>query len=111
MSASYLVDLYDTTQQGVSIADPPFLSGGSFFAGSGTVVGQSIFMGNSDSYCNVFAIGNTQSGQLRIQVQTSYTDVSGNYTDPTSGLAVLPTVFQSGGILWINSGGTGGGVF
>jgi hypothetical protein len=64
---------------------------------------------NSDTFCNLQVTGNTQSGQLRIQIQTSDTDVSGLYTDPTSGLAQLPTVFASGGILWLNSGGTGGG--
>ena len=69
-------------------------------------------MVNADSYCNMVVQGTLSSGDgpLRIAVQTSDTDVSGSYTDPTSGMANLPTVFQSGGVMWINSG-TDGGVF
>lgn len=109
-SASLVVDLGNTTQQGASIVDAPFLSGGSIFVASGATVGQSIFMGNADTFCNLQLTGVSASGQLRVQVQCANADVSGQYTDPTSGLAQFPTSFASGGILWINSGGTGGGV-
>lgn len=88
----------------MSIQDIPFLSGGSVFVGSGATVGQGIDLLHADTYCNLFAAGVTQSGKLRLQVQCSDTDVSGNYTDPTSGMAQLPGAFQSGAILWINSG-------
>jgi hypothetical protein len=111
MSANYVVDLGNTTQQGMSLVDTPLLSGSILCAASGAVIGTGIDMLHSDSYCNVVIGGVSASGQVRIQVQTSDTDVSGNYTDPTSGLAQLPGVFASGGLIWINSGGTGGGAF
>ncbi len=110
LSASYLVDLANTCQLATSITDSPLLSGGITCVASGAIVGQGINMINSDSYLNVFAQGLAASGQLRLQVQTADADVSGQYTDPTSGLPNLPGAWQSGGILWINSGGAGGGV-
>lgn len=110
MSASYLVDLGSTTQMAVSIQDGPILSGSITAPCSGAIIGQGINMINSDSYCNLFVAGVTASGQLRVQVQSSDTDTSGTYTDPTSGLPNLPGAFQSGGLLWINSGGLLGGV-
>ncbi len=48
-------------------------------------------------------------GKLRIAVQCADADVSGQYTDPTSGLPQLPRWFSSGGILILNSGGLLGG--
>jgi hypothetical protein len=111
VSANLIVDLGGTTQVVNTITSPPFLSGGAIFAGSGTVIGNSCNMLHSDTYCNMIVTGASQSGQLRIQVQCSDSDVSGTYTDPTSGLAQLPTTFQSGGILWLNSGGAGNGLF
>jgi hypothetical protein len=66
---------------------------------------------HSDTYCNMQVTGLSTSGQLRVQIQVSDSDTSGTYTDPTSGLAQFPTNFQSGGILWINSGGTTNGTF
>lgn len=110
MSANLIVDLGNTAQIGVSIQDNPVLSGSLVAPASGAIIGQGIFMGNADTFCNLFAAGVSASGQLRLQVQCSDTDVSGNYTDPTSGLAQFPGIFQSGGILWINSGGVGNGV-
>jgi hypothetical protein len=79
---------------------------------SGGIVGQSVDLLHSDTFCNVMVAGQptTTSGQLRIAVQTSDSDVSGTYTDPTSGLNQLPTYFSSGGILIMNSGGLLGSV-
>lgn len=111
MSASLVIDLGNTAQMSVSIG----LGGagsGLIYPASGAVIGQSISLRNADTFCNLFAAGNAvfTSGQLRLQVQCSDTDTSGNFTDPTSGLpsTAFPTSFQSGGILWLNSGGTGG---
>ncbi len=84
-------------------------SGGPPAPASGAVIGASVDMLNSDTYCQLVVMGSMSSGQLRVQVQNSDSDVSGTYTDPTSGLAQLPGTFQSGGILWINSGGLLGG--
>lgn len=111
MSANLLVDLGNTCQIGVSITGTPVLSGALVAPCSGAVIGQGVDMLNADTYTNLFVMGFSASGQLRVQIQTSDTDVSGSYTDPTSGLAALPGRFQSGGLLWINSGGAGGGVF
>ena len=110
MSANLLVDLGNTCQMAVSLTGTTILSGSLFAPCSGALIGQSIFLGNADTYCNLFAAGLSPSGQLRLQVQCADSDVSGSYTDPTSGLAQLPGTFASGGILFINSGGAGGGV-
>lgn len=109
MSASYLVDLENTTIQGVSILGTPVLSGALVAPCSGAIIGQSLNFINGNTFTNVFVTGVTASGVLRVQVQTSDTDTSGTYTDPTSGLPQLPTSFSSGGLLIINSGGAGGG--
>ncbi len=101
---------FDAWHRPVSIAAPPLLSGGSVCPGSGTIIGATCNLGNANTLCNLYAMGVTLSGQLRLQVQTSDSDTSGNFTDPTSGLPVFPGAFQSGGILWINSGGAGGGI-
>lgn len=110
MGASYLVDLGNTTQLGLTIG----LGGagsGLVYSASGAVIGQTFYMGNADSVCNVLIAGNEVfgSGQLRVQVQCADTDTSGSYTDPTSGLAQLPSWMSSGGIFILNSGGTGNG--
>lgn len=77
---------------------------------SGVSIGTPIFMGNANGFDNLYVMGQAvlSSGPLLLQVQCSDTDTSGTYTDPTSGLAQLPTYFSSGGILIINSGSTGG---
>lgn len=110
MSASTLIDLGGTCQLSQTIAGGATTSG-VILAASGGTIGQSCFMPYSDNYCNVLITGLPAyaSGQLRIAVQGADNDVSGQYTDPTSGLAVLPTWFSSGGILWLNSGGLLGG--
>ncbi len=109
MSANLLVDLGNTCQMGVSIQGTPVLSGALVAPCSGAVIGAGINMMNADTYCNLFVCGVSASGQLRVQVQCSDADTSGTYTDPTSGIAGFPGSFQSGGILWLNSGGAGGG--
>lgn len=111
MSASYLVDLGNTCLMDTSIG----LGGpgsGIIYAASGAVIGDSVDLLQANTFCNVFFAGNAvfTSGLLRLQVQTCATDTSGSYTDPTSGLPVMPTSFSSGGLIWLNSGGTGGGL-
>ena len=106
MSANLLVDLGGTCQLGVTL-DPPQAQSGLISPNSGPLIGQSVNMNNANTACNVLVAGvnYNQSGVLIIQVQTSDSDTSGLYTDPTSGLAQLPGAFSSGGLLWINSGG------
>lgn len=106
MSSSLLVDLGNTCQLGLSVAT----SGA--FAASGALIGAVQNMQNANTFCNVMVAGmpTTPSGVLRIQVQSANTNSSGSFTDPTSGLAALPTSFSSGGILILNSGGLLGGV-
>ena len=109
MSASLVVDLNATTIHFPSIIATGAGSGLAF-PGSGSIIGQSVDLINANTFCNVYVGGQAvtnQSGQLRVAVQTAPADVSGQYTDPTSGLAVLPTWFSSGGILILNSGGVG----
>ncbi len=108
MSASLLVDLFNTCQVGVSIQDSPLLSGSLNCVASGAIIGQTINLANADTYCNLFANGISASGLLRLQVQCSDGTTSGSFTDPTSGLAQFPGAFSSGGILWVNSGGDNG---
>ena len=111
MSASHLVDLNNTTQM-IKSVDGAGAGSGCVFAASGAIVGDVCDMLNANTYCNLFVAGtaNFTSGLLRVAVQSSPNTTSGNFTDPTSGLQALPSNFSSGGILWINSGSTGGGV-
>lgn len=86
-------------------------SGSLDFAGASTF-GQGVDLNNADTFCNLQIVGcatTNLSGQVRIGVQCADSDVSGQYTDPTSGLAQLPTYFASGGLIWLNSGGILGG--
>lgn len=103
MSANLLVDLGNTTQQGVSIMST------TAFPGSGAVVGDIVDMIHANTYCNLQIIGKAldASGMLRVVVQTSDSTASGSFTDPTSGMAPnnLPGIYQSGTVLFINSGG------
>lgn len=111
MSAGFILDLGNGAQMGASIVGSPILSGALVAPASGAVIGQSLSFNNAHGLCNLFAAGViTGSGQLRVQVQCSDSDVSGNYTDPTSGLQTFPGAFTSGGLLWINSGQAGGGI-
>ena len=111
MSANLLVDLANTCQLSQSIGAAGAGSGISYPA-SGAIIGDVVDLINANTFCNLWAAGTAVfgSGQLRLQVQVSDSTTSGTFTDPTSGAAQFPTSFQSGGLLWINSGATGGGV-
>lgn len=113
MSASLLVDLQNTCQQGVSIAAPSFPTSGGAIALSGGIIGQVVDMINANTFCNLQLVGQASfpSGELRVAIQDSDSTASGTFTDPTSGLAQIPPPFVSGGILYLNSGGVGGGTF
>lgn len=112
MSASTLVDLGNTCQLALSLpaAQSQLSLSGQFCGLSGVQIGQSIDLINANQLLNLIAMGTAVlvSGPLLLQVQVADTDVSGNYGDPTSGLATFPGAFISGGILPINSGSTGG---
>ena len=115
MSANLIVDLGNTTLSYPSLNgnqnQAAVVPTSGYFGGmSGVVVGQSVDLLHANTFCNVYVAGCAVniSGALIIGIQTSDTDVSGNFTDPTSGLAQLPTVVQSGGNIWINSGSNGG---
>lgn len=108
MSAGYVVDLGNTT---VFI---PSQAGGSLFPGSGANIGNIVDLLNCDTYTNLVigTISQFTSGQLRIAVQTSDLTTSGTFTDPMSGFTTFPSVFASGGIVFLNSGGgANGGTF
>lgn len=110
MSANLLVDL-QATQMGLSlgIGGP---GSGIMYPASGATIGLSVNLGQANTFCNLIAAGNAvfTSGQLRLQVQCADSDVSGSFTDPTSGLpsTAFPTNFQSGGLIWLSSGQAGG---
>ena len=111
MSANLVVDIGNTCQSQQSVPTPAQLSPSGQVCGlSGVQVGQTLDLIHADTFCNLYITGTAvlASGPLIVGVQTADSDVSGNYTDPTSGLAQLPTVFQSGGVVWLNSGSFGG---
>lgn len=111
MSANLVVDLGGTCDiyTTLGIAGP---GSGLTYAASGAIIGLSANMINDNTATQVVYAGNAifGSGQLRLQIQVSDSDVSGTYTDPTSGLAAFPSNVQSGGLIWLNSGQLGGGV-
>lgn len=103
MSASLLVDLGNTCQLANSIQPA---NGVGASPASGVIIGQYVDMINANTFTNLFvAVGPNLSGAFRVGVQTSDLTTSGSFTDPTSGLAALPTAFQSGGLFWVGSGG------
>jgi hypothetical protein len=110
MSANLIVDINGTAKSAVSVA--PAAGVGSTPA-SGVIVGTVVDLQYQDTFTNVFlgGTGNSTSGSFRGLVQTSPDTTSGNFTDPTSGLAQLPTNLQSGGILIANSGTLGSNGF
>lgn len=93
-------------------------------SGAQGVIGQWVDLRNSDTYCNVYFSVGACSGPLQFQVQcapgpwdipltanafsgnifSGGAPMSGSFTDPTSGLAQLPTTFTSGGLVTVNSG-------
>lgn len=110
MSANLIVDIGNTCQFYPSIIPP---SGGVMAGLSGVAqgytVGTSVDMLHANTMCQLQVVGVPlfNSG-LVVGIQCADSDVSGQYTDPTSGYQTFPTSFSSGGLLWINSGGTGG---
>lgn len=104
MSANLVVDLGGGALMGVSIG--PIAGVGSTPA-SGIMVGRFLDFNNANTFCNLFAAGAGVSGPYRVLVQTSDAQTSGSFTDPTSGLAQLPTSFLSGGVVWVGSGAGG----
>lgn len=122
-SANTIVDIGGTAQFVPSLSAVTPVVSGAVLGLSGVVIGQWVDMSNSDTFCNVYVAAGACSGPILIQVQCApgpndipYTNafsgnifsggapLSGNFTDPTSGLAQLPTWFSSGGILIVNSG-------
>ena len=95
MSANLVIDLANTTDYRPSA----FVSSGSNLA-----VGEIIDLLYADTYTNVFVAGGPASGQIECRIQTSDSTASGDFTDPTSGLAAFPVNVVSGGIFWANSG-------
>lgn len=103
MSATYVVDLFHAVQTGVSVSAPQ-LSG--VWPFSGAVVGATVDLLSAHGFTNLWVAANASlsGAQIRVAVQTSDTNVSGSFTDPTSGLAALPTDFASGGVYVVGSG-------
>lgn len=110
-SAGLVVDLGNTCQSLPSLPGAVTQSPSGQLCGlSGILVGDIIDMRDSDTLCNVYMAGTAvlSSGPAIIQVQTADATTSGTFTDPTSGLGRLPSVFQSGGNIWLNSGSFAG---
>ena len=115
MSANYHTDIQNTAGYYASISTT---------TGTGPLVGQWVDMSNTDSYCNLYFAAGGASGPFYVAVQTAPglwdvpfggnsfsgsifsggSPASGSFTDPTSGLAQLPTNLNSGGIWIVNSG-------
>lgn len=124
MSANLHVDLGNTALFVPSINTNLSFGSGSLFGLSGGIVGQWVDLSHSDTFCNVYVAAGACSGPLSIAIQTApglydiplgNNALSGNifsggvpqsglFTDPTSGLAQLPTWINSGGIMLVNSG-------
>lgn len=108
MSANLLVDLGNTAQLGYSLPNNVAIGSGGVVdtRNSGASVGASVDMLHSDTWCNVLVAGIClTSGPLVLQVQVSDSDVSGNYTDPTSGMASIAGPMQSGGLIYLGLSG------
>lgn len=98
MSANLVVDLGATCDYRASI---------NVGSGSNLVIGEIIDLLGANTFCNLFVAGNGVaggSGAIEVRVQTSDATTSGSFTDPTSGLAQMPTTFASGGAFFANSG-------
>lgn len=101
MAASLIVDL------GPAAVHLPSINVVNAFPCSGAVIGDVVDMKEANTFTNMYFVHSiTQSGLLRLAIQTSDATTSGSFTDPTSGLARFPTNIQSGGLVWINSGTT-----
>ena len=97
MSANLIVDIGATADYRTSVM---IGSGASF------TVGEIVDLLHANTFCNLFVAGGVGggSGLIEARVQTSDALTSGSFTDPTSGLAQLPTSFISGGVFIANSG-------
>ncbi len=95
MSANLLVDAFGTLDRATSVA---------VGSGSDLTVGRIVDLLGANTMCQVWVAGTAGSGVIEVRVQTSDSTTSGSFTDPTSGLAALPTNFCSGGVLFANSG-------
>lgn len=125
MSANLHIDFGNTMLFVPSINTGLSIASGVGFGLSGATVGQWVDLSNSDTYCGVYAtILGGVSGPIGIAIQTAPgpndvplgnsafsgnifsggVPLSGRFTDPTSGLAQLPTTISSGGVWWLNSG-------
>lgn len=96
MSANLIVDLGATCDYKSSV---------NVGSGSNFTVGQVCDLLGANTYCNVSVNGLLfGSGLIEVRVQTSDSTASGTFTDPTSGLAALPSFLASGGVMFANSG-------
>lgn len=106
--AGTLVDIGNITLPSVSGAPNVSVAGVAGVGAtpaSGVIVGQNVDLLHANNFCNLTVMGGPSlSGQFRVLVQNSDSTASGTFTDPTSGLAVMPTRFLSGGVLVCNSG-------
>lgn len=106
--AGTIVDLGNTTLPAVSGYPNTSIAGAAGVAStpaSGVIVGQPVDLLHCNNFCNMAVAGGPSvSGQFRVLIQTADATTSGSFTDPTSGLAVMPTRFLSGGVLVCNSG-------
>ncbi len=107
MSASYLVDLGGTCALAPSLPGSVAPSPSGLQAGlSGQLVGDICNLIYANAATQVYVQGKSvNSGPLVIGVQTSDSTTSGTFTDPTSGLPVMPSWFSSGGFLRIGLSG------
>lgn len=102
MGAGTIVDLAGTAATFPSISPA---AGVGATPASGVIIGMVCDLRDANNLTNIVAaFGPSTSGQFRVQVQTADAVTSGSFTDPTSGLAVMPTNLLSGGILVVNSG-------
>jgi hypothetical protein len=96
VSANLVVDLGATCDYRASVS----VGSGSDFA-----VGQIVDLLGANTMCQLYVAGALfGSGAIEVRVQTSDSVTSGTFTDPTSGLAALPTTLVSGGVFFANSG-------
>jgi len=98
--ASLLVDVGNTVDHPGSFAS---------LSGATAVAGTPVDMMHADTYTGLWvAAAGGLSGVLPIFIQTSPDTVSGNFTDPTSGLALsvfpIGNRIASGGLFYANSG-------
>ncbi len=99
MSAGLIVDLNSDALTKLSVN--PNVGVGSTPA-SGPIIGEIVDLLHANTYMNFGAFGGwLASGTTKVQVQTSPTTNSGDFTDPTSGLVdgQFPSNVTSGGIL------------